>query len=360
MAEAYQLDDAERHRLRAYLLELGADPERIDRAEQECSLGALAVEVASEGGPGVPYDECVPATGRSPDEVAALWRALGFADPAVARPLLQPDEQRALTVLGSVGTELLGFETTLALARLIGGSTSRLADAIVDAFRSQVEVPGLAAGTSYVDVVRTYSELLQAALPQMQEALGASLRRHLVTAAAGAWTVDDDSATLRRDLVVGFVDLVGWTSYSRSLSPDGTSRLVRRFEDHVAAAAESHDVRVVKLLGDGAMVVGPDATGACRFGVDLVRRIATDGELPPVRIGLAAGPVVALAGDHHGAVVNLAARLAGAAPPGEVLVDGEVRVRASGIAFGAPAPRALPGFPDDVEASAVVNRSSPG
>ena len=40
-----------------------------------------------------------------------------------------------------------------------------------------------------------------------------------------------------------------------------------------------------------------------------------------MRIGLAAGPVVAHHGDYYGDVVNLAARLAKVAAPGEVLIS---------------------------------------
>ena len=48
------------------------------------------------------------------------------------------------------------------------------------------------------------------------------------------------------------------------------------------------------------------------------------GSLPPVRIGLAAGEVVSVFGDVYGPVVNLAARLVGAAEPGTVLVSESV------------------------------------
>jgi adenylate cyclase len=348
------MDDTERAELRAYLADLGADPDRIDRADAQGLLGPLAVEIAVGASGGMAFADSVAAAGADPASAARLWRALGFPDPEVAPPLLQPDEDRALSMLASVGTELLGLDTTLTLARLIGATTSRLADALVDAFRTEVEVPGRTAGTPHPDMVRSYVELIQVSLPQLQEMLGACLRRHLVAAAAATWTVDEDNATARRDLVVGFVDLVGWTPLSRSLPAGRLAQLVQRFEQHLADAASPYDVRVVKLLGDGAMVVCDAADPACAFALKLVAAVAADEELPPVRVGLAAGQVLAISGDHHGAVVNLAARLCAAAPAGGVLADDEVRARAGRSRFGPPSAAALRGFSAPVSAAVVL------
>jgi adenylate cyclase len=347
-------DDAEREELRAYLAQLGADPARIDAAAEQGLLGPLAVEIAVSSGKGVRFADSVAAADADPVQAAALWRALGFPDPALAPPLLQPDEERALSMLSTVGTELLGLDATLTLARLIGATTSRLADALVDAFRMQVEVPGRTAGTPHPEMVRSYVELLQTALPQLQEILGACLRRHLVATAAATWSVDEDNATARRDLVVGFADLVGWTPLSRSASAARLAQLVQRFERHLADAAAPYDVRVVKLLGDGAMVVCDDADAACAFALRLAAAVDADAELPPVRVGLAAGQVLALGGDHHGAVVNLAARLSAVAPAGGVLADDEVRSRAQASRFGAATTTELRGFPAPVSAAVVL------
>jgi adenylate cyclase len=313
----YGLSVEDRTRLRAYLAELGGDPARIDAADEGRTLGPLAVEIA-----------------------VGLDRSNAHEDPVAA--------------LTKLGAELLGMDVTLAITRLIDTATAQLADALVDAFRMQVEVPGLTAGTPYPDVVRGYAELLQAAIPQLQQALGNALRRHLVAAAAAAWSVDEESTTARRDLVVGFADLTGWTELSRASTPARLSQLVRRFEQHLADAAGPHDVRIVKLLGDGAMVVCPDADEACAFALELVARIEHDDELPPVRVGLAAGQVMTLGGDHHGQVVNLAARLGAVAPAGGALVDDEVRRRTNRTSFGPAEETVLRGFAAPVTSSRLL------
>ena len=47
-------------------------------------------------------------------------------------------------------------------------------------------------------------------------------------------------------------------------------------------------------------------------------------DLPPAHVGIHAGPVVFQEGDYFGRTVNLAARIADYARPGEVLVSQEV------------------------------------
>jgi adenylate cyclase len=57
--------------------------------------------------------------------------------------------------------------------------------------------------------------------------------------------------------------------------------------------------------------------------LDMVEGVATRG-LPPAHVGIHAGPVVFQEGDYFGRTVNIAARIAEYARPGEVLVSQEV------------------------------------
>jgi adenylate cyclase len=60
-----------------------------------------------------------------------------------------------------------------------------------------------------------------------------------------------------------------------------------------------------------------------------VGRRTGDVGLPPAHAGVAVGPVIFQDGEYYGRTVNLAARLAGAAEPGQTLVDSDV-VRLAG------------------------------
>lgn len=60
---------------------------------------------------------------------------------------------------------------------------------------------------------------------------------------------------------------------------------------------------------------------------------STSTRLPPIRIGLAAGPAVSLHGDYYGEVVNLAAQLVEAAEASQIMVSDSLR-HAVGDRFG--------------------------
>ena len=64
---------------------------------------------------------------------------------------------------------------------------------------------------------------------------------------------------------------------------------------------------------------GPGVVAA----LEMVEGVAEAG-LPPAHVGLHAGPVVFQEGDYYGTTVNIAARIAEYARPGEVLVSQEV------------------------------------
>jgi adenylate cyclase len=318
-----------------HLARAGADPGAVDEALRQGRLGALVVELAATGGGGAGFDEAVADAGADPALAAACWRALGFPDPAVDRASLLPDDVRMLALMSAAAADLLGRDGTLRLARVLGEATAKIGDAVVGAFREEVEAPSRVAGRPYAETVQTYAELVSSVLPGLQEAVGACVRRHVVQAAAGTWSLPEGEAQPRRDLVIGFADLAGWTALARAAEHGALVRLVQRFEELVSTAAGSHRVRVVKFMGDGAMVVTEDADAACAFALDLVAGVLADGALPPVRVGLAAGEVLPAGGDYHGPTVNLAARLTAAAAESVVLADGEVRRRASGVRFGA-------------------------
>jgi class 3 adenylate cyclase len=118
------------------------------------------------------------------------------------------------------------------------------------------------------------------------------------------------------------------------------------------------DGRVVKLLGDGVLLLFEDRSAALMGTLALVRRVDEEG-LPPAHAGIAAGRVVVRDGDVFGQTVNLASRIAGQAKPGEVVVEeGVVIALPRGIAEFDPIGRVeLKGLPLPV---ALWRASAPG
>src|SRR5206468_4871250 len=98
----------------------------------------------------------------------------------------------------------------------------------------------------------------------------------------------------------------------------------------LASGVADPPVRLVKMIGDAAMLVSPDQDALLDAALQLVRNAESEGAgFPPLRAGLATGPALARAGDWYGRPVNLASRITGRARPGSVLVTAEVRDAAS-------------------------------
>jgi adenylate cyclase len=149
-------------------------------------------------------------------------------------------------------------------------------------------------------------------------------------------------------LAVGFVDLVGFTTLSRRMPARELAEVIERFEDAAYDVAAARGGRVVKLIGDEVMFVAHDAGAACDIALTLIERFAGDPSVAP-RGGLAIGELLLRGGDYYGPIVNIAARVADLAVPGELLVTSEL-VEAAGptFRFESAGKRLLKGFEEPV------------
>ncbi|HWB66724.1 MAG TPA: adenylate/guanylate cyclase domain-containing protein [Mycobacteriales bacterium] len=333
------MDD--RERLEVRLREWGATDDEIAAAVATGTIGALALELALRRGEPLTLDEAAAASGVEPDKLTELWRAFGLA--AGSRATYPTDLVAAMPVM-STTLQWLGADTLLGLGRVFGGATAQIAESIVDSFRTDFELPAIAAGTRYSDVVERYQSIARTGLPAVEELLTALLRAHLVRVAAGSWLPDTENASAHRDLFVGFVDLVGYTALSRTLPPRELAALLRDFEHTVADVITREGGRLVKLIGDGAMFIAESADAGCAIAIGLCQRIAASDQLPPAGVGADAGSVLSLYGDYYGDVVNRAARLVALAAPSTIAVSDAVAARAQGFDFEQLPPSALKGF----------------
>jgi class 3 adenylate cyclase len=334
------------------LSEMGATEDEIDEATRTGTLGPLALELALRGPDVISFEDAARQAGVKLEDAARLWRAVGFPDPLAAPPRITPKQVMTIRVLAGARA-VLGDQAALQLAPLIGGSMSRLAEAIVDAFRINVEMPRRDRGEPTSQVVEDYSRMAAAVLPPLTEAIGDLLIGHVLTVARANWALDEQRAAVTRDLVIGFADLVGYTQAAQALSPAGLTGAISRFEARSSETITRHGGRVVKLIGDEVMFVIEDHHQATELALDLLREVADDPELTQVRIGLAAGPVVSHHGDYYGNVVNLAARLVKAAEPGTAMVSAALGSSKRGETIELPA---LKGYDHPVEAWRLVLR----
>ncbi len=216
-------------------------------------------------------------------------------------------------------------EGVLEVARLLGMSMSQLAAAnrrlIAEAFMRE--------GDTEYDLATRLAAATEAFLPLVSETLGYVLRLHLREQIRhDAFAVADLSKgrlEAADEITVCFADLVGFTQLGESLEPEALGAVTGRLGELAATAAEP-PVRLVKLIGDAAMLVGPEPDAVVEAALGLVEAATDEGEdFPLLRAGVASGEAIGRAGDWYGRPVNLASRITGIARPGSVLVAEEVR-----------------------------------
>jgi adenylate cyclase len=196
-------------------------------------------------------------------------------------------------------------------------------------------------------------------LHHVERLLAADVVDNVLTAVGPfAARVQDPRAGARLP-AVAFVDISGYTALTERAGDDAAARATTRFEHVVTAATGVGAGRVVKLLGDGALLLFPVAepcATAVRTVVAIRDELAAHGLSP--HAGIAAGPVTERDGDIFGSTVNLASRLASVATAGQVVVSDAV---ASALAAADDPPRlealgelTLKGFGSPVRAFRVA------
>ncbi len=155
-----------------------------------------------------------------------------------------------------------------------------------------------------------------------------------------------------------FVDIVGFTSFTESEGDLRAAELAWRLRLGVERQL-GHDAHVVKTLGDAVMVRIADPVEAAAAGLRIVASALPDEDDPPVRVGVHYGAAVECDGDFFGAAVNIAARVAALAGPGEVLATDEIAAAASrnGMRATERGARALRNVADPVGLHALGERS---
>jgi adenylate cyclase len=117
-----------------------------------------------------------------------------------------------------------------------------------------------------------------------------------------------------------FLDISGYTRLTEERGDAAAAELAEDLGRLVQRECVKHGGRAVKWLGDGVMLHFPNPGHGVSAALDMVDGVA-DAGLPPAHVGLHAGPVIFQEGDYYGRTVNLAARIAGYAQPGQVLVS---------------------------------------
>jgi len=315
--------DAREARLQL-LEELGDDGvslEELEAAAEEDRIALLPVERVYDP-PGERYtvEEIADEAGVPVEALTRYQRALGLRVPG-------EDERVAGEHLLEMAKLLRGFldaglpeDGLIEVTRVIGLAMSQVARAVSQITAETV----LADAKSERDVAMRLAEAARLLTPMANEIFDHAFRVHqlevLRSEVVGSEQIQSGRLAGSQEYTVAFADLVGFTKLGERLDPDEYGAVTERLAELAAEIAEP-PVRLVKLIGDAAMLASRENTPVVNAALALQAAAKEADDLPDLRIGIARGSALPRAGDLYGRAVNLASRLTALARPGSVLAD---------------------------------------
>ncbi|MCH9642272.1 MAG: adenylate/guanylate cyclase domain-containing protein [Actinomycetia bacterium] len=195
----------------------------------------------------------------------------------------------------------------------------------------------LSGGTKAVKTVWQTANILRT------DGLGAAVRSSIEELADWAEVERPDLARLAPNgkVAIMFSDIEESTALNERIGDRAWVRLISKHAKSVHRHVENHGGYVIKNQGDGFMVAFAKPDQAVRCAVDIQRSLQKHLQGIRVRIGIHAGKSVRRGDDLFGRNVAMAARVAGEADGGEILVSEPVRdaldgIQVDGIQEGSP------------------------
>ncbi|MFD4180320.1 adenylate/guanylate cyclase domain-containing protein [Rhodococcus sp. NPDC058514] len=271
-------------------------------------------------------DQVAEVSGVPLERAQRLWVAMGFAmDTNPDAPMFTDADVAALRSITSlVDAGIIDAELEVPVTRALGQSFARLAEWQLGLLNSHIlERVRRTGGAGEADVLAVAAQATLVAeqmLPTLQSLQSYVWRRHLASNAA-RFLDSGGKGSDSRTLVIGFADMVGYTSLTRRIDIDELTRLLEDFESTATTVISQGRGWVIKNLGDEVMFAVEEPADAAQIALALQDAALATVDLPALRVGMAQGPVLLRFGDVYGSVVNIAARLTSSARPGAVLVD---------------------------------------
>jgi adenylate cyclase len=309
----------------ALLEELADDGVELEELREAVATGRLAllpVERALSGeGPRYTAPEVAEEAGVELSALQALMAAIGVSDPGPdARVHTRADVEAAKRLKAFIDLGL-PEEGLLRVARTIGMATARIAEANRELALDTVVQPG----DSERDIAMRLASSARQLMPLVGPTLGYALQVHMIDqirqGVIGAAEIAAGRVGGATEASVCFADIVGFTQLGEEIEVDELASLAGRFET-MAAEVAAPPVRLVKMIGDAAMLVSTDSPALMEAALRL-HAVAADesAQFPQLRMGVAHGPTLNHAGDWYGRPVNLASRITGVARRGSVLAS---------------------------------------
>jgi TolB-like protein/class 3 adenylate cyclase/tetratricopeptide (TPR) repeat protein len=168
----------------------------------------------------------------------------------------------------------------------------------------------------------------------------------------------------KRLTAILIMDIVGYSRQMAANEAGTLARVTAARREVFDGAVTGHGGRVVKLMGDGALVEFSSVSGAVLAARAIQRGLAEfnaawPGDEPlQVRIGVNLGEVIVQDGDLYGDGVNVAARLEALAKPGTILIAGAAQAQLrdlDGVGFEDLGPQWLKNIPEPLHVFRITD-----
>ena len=335
----------------------GISLEDVGAATTSGQLPELARLILTEpvGLRGRSLAEAAQSLGLTLEFARRLLEAVGLPEADVDAPVSDDDAELFELAAGAV-TAGLPEQAVLTTLRVFAEHLDRMAEHQRALFRSDVQDRMIAAGVPRARMLEQSAEIRQRLVGLGFRASNLIHRRLLErqqfenTAEQLELLFDEIGVRRRTDHApeaVVFVDLSGYTRLTQEIGDELAAEGSREFANVVRTAAGRSRGRVIKLLGDGAMLHFTSAADAVA-GASAVIELADLAGLPPARACVAVGPLIRRDGDYFGHTVNLASRICDAAEAGTVTAAREVVDLTPHLAWTPIGEATLKGVPDPV------------
>jgi len=268
-------------------------------------------------------------TGIDEEFLVRMRRAMGLPIPDSDEAVYSEAEVETTRNLHVARAAGISDEELLDLMRVLGRGLSQVAELLRAVPLKLVLQPGMSESELAQEYARAAEQLYPLVDPLVSNVLALHMRHATQSTVVSELERSGGQLPGSRPVGVSFADLVGFTRLGEEVPPDELGRLALRLEALAAEAARA-PVRLVKTIGDAAMLASPEAEPLLDATLTLIDAAEAEGEdFPQLRAGAAFGMALPRAGDWYGRPVNLASRITGVARPGSLLVERELRESAS-------------------------------
>ena len=322
---------------RAELLERlhaeGATLEELAAAVREDRLALVGAERVLGSGRRLSLREIAQQAGLDVELVVAQRRASGLPVPDLDDPVLGDTELATTRIVARFIEAGFPVDELVHAARVFGEAGARVAATVRTLVGNVLSQPG----DTEIDLALRLASAARELNDPTAELLGLVYRLHLRDQLRGdvasAEALYEGRLYGGQEVSVAFCDLVGFTRLGEGVDVEDLGSIANRLAA-LAAEAASPPVRLVKTIGDAAMLVAPDPAPLLRTSLALMDAAEGEGEgFPQLHAGVAHGPALQRYGDWYGPTVNVAARLTARARASSVLTTDAVRTLAGDDGF---------------------------